>query len=376
MSADPKVWIVDDGELVEIRSLLQKAGLAFGEGEGPPDTQVQLLVTSTRHTLPDSEKRPTADTHLVVFEEESGELRTAMERSGCDLVMPHPLNAHAFTLLLSYALYEGREKRRSRRVLLTSSMKIRHERYWSDATLISLSLRGCGLITDSQLRVGRKHGLELPGSLTGQGELRLEGRILHSRPAAAGGFQSSLVFRRIDPEVQRSLAEILDQHGGGGELRPRPAPPDGGPAIGANHDDPGRSGKDREPRRFDDERGGGDRKRFTRGVLAVGPGISHVLIGRDLSAGGMRVRPDPELTLGDVLKLAVHGHPGRPAIMVKAKVVRCDGEGGMVLRFQELPDSIACSLEEMVSSLPSLPQGRQVGAAGPANILGEVLGRD
>jgi hypothetical protein len=76
-----------------------------------------------------------------------------------------------------------------------------------------------------------------------------------------------------------------------------------------------------------------------------------------------------------VIKISVHGHPGQPAIMVKARVMRDDGDQGMVLRFDELPRSIQRRLEEMVANLPGLPPGKRSDIQAPANVIGEVLGR-
>ncbi|MGI9590190.1 MAG: PilZ domain-containing protein [Myxococcota bacterium] len=365
MSAHPKIWLLDDGELFEIRCLLNDADILFGEGQPPPDVHVQLLITSARRALLDPEKRPRADVHLVLFEESSRGLRKVLERTGCDLVMALPITAQAFHLILRHRLYDGPEKRRSRRVMLSAPVKIKRGLHWGSATLISLSLRGCGIVTDSELRVGREQEVKLPASLTRASDIRLNGRVLSSRPAQGGGFETAMAFRLIDPGDRRVLVRVLE--GGGAELKPRAAKTEPPPAIGlggsVEEPDPGASGEDRRQ---------GNRKRFTRRVLAAGAGISHVLIGRDLSAGGMRVRPDADLAIGDVLKLAIHGHPGQPAIMVKATVLRDDGEDGMVLRFEELPASIAGRLEEMVARLPSLPHG------GPrtGNVVGEVLGRD
>ena len=368
MSAHPKIWLLDDGELFEIRCLLNDADIEFGEGEPPPDVAVQLLITSARRALLDPEKRPRADVHLVLFEESSRGLRKVLERAGCDLVMALPINAQAFHLVLSHSLYDGPEKRRSRRVMLSAPVKIKRGLHWGGATLISLSLRGCGIVTDSELRVGREQEVKLPASLTRAGELRLNGRVLSSRPAQGGsGFETALAFRLIDPGDRRVLVRVLDRDGGGAELKPRAAKTERAPAIGL-----GGSVEEQDPEASGEDRRQGKRKRFTRRVLAAGAGISHVLIGRDLSAGGMRVRPDADLAIGDVLKLAIHGHPGQPAIMVKATVLRDDGEDGMVLRFDELPASIASRLEEMVARLPSLPHGRRR----TGNVVGEVLGRD
>ena len=45
-------------------------------------------------------------------------------------------------------------------------------------------------------------------------------------------------------------------------------------------------------------------------VLAAGGGGARILIGRDLSSGGMRVAPCANLSVGDALKLVIYGPPG------------------------------------------------------------------
>jgi hypothetical protein len=375
MTGDRKIWILDDGELLEIRDLLRDAGIPFGEGHAPPDTRVQLLVTSARRALLDQGKGPESDTHLILLQESSPELCNVLEGSGCGLVMPLPLNIHAFTLLLNYALYEGPEKRFSRRVLLSAPVEIKRGLQWIDATLISLSLRGCGVVTDLELRIGREHELKLPTSLTAGDALTLNGRALSSRPAAGGGFESAMAFRLADAGDRRALIGILDQHGPGAELKPRVGSTGSAAAVVAEPEGLRGANPLGTANGDESERRGGERKHFTRRVVAAGSGISHVLIGRDLSSGGMRVRPDPDLEIGDVIKISVHGHPGQPAIMVKARVMRDDGDQGMVLRFDELRRSIQRRLEEMVANLPGLPPGKRSDIQAPANVIGEVLGR-
>lgn len=363
MSDSPKVWIVGGQEIDHVRGLLAQANVAFGDGATTAATRVQLLVTSARSTLLERDKLPVASTHLVVYEEASRVLRKVLERSGCDLVMRMPLNAHSFRLLLNFALYAGPEKRRSRRVVLSEPVKISFERRVHPATLVSLSLRGCGLVTEGKARVGSELRLRLPAELTGNGRLDVTSHVLSVR-ADGDTSEVSLAFRLMDVEARRTLNALIDRHASSAELRPRT----GRAARGPAHPRPGGV--------RDDERRDGPRKSFTRRVLAAGAGISHVLIGRDLSAGGMRVRPDPDLGVGDVLRLAVHGRPGQPAIMLKAVVDRDEGDDGIVLRFQDVPATIAQRLEEIVAELPALPPGKRgVVDETPATIVSEVLDR-
>jgi hypothetical protein len=165
-----------------------------------------------------------------------------------------------------------------------------------------------------------------------------------------------MAFRLMNGASRRVVAKIMQRNGAGSELRPR------------THRDTAARPPDPRP----GERRDGTRRRFTHRVLAAGTGISHVLIGRDLSAGGMRVRPDADLALGDQLKLAIHSRPGLPAIMVKAVVTRDDGDDGVLLRFRDLPDSIAARLEQIMDCLSVMPLGQRPGAR-PGTIVSEVL---
>jgi hypothetical protein len=90
----------------------------------------------------------------------------------------------------------------------------------------------------------------------------------------------------------------------------------------------------------------------------------------------MRVRPEPDLELGDEIKLAVYGRPGQPAIMLKAVVIRDEGDDGLVLRFHDVPTSIAARLEQIVAELPTLPGERPAASpAQPGVVVSEIFGR-
>ncbi len=99
-------------------------------------------------------------------------------------------------------------------------------------------------------------------------------------------------------------------------------------------------------------------------MLAAREGAAHVVIGRDLSTGGMRVAPDSSLCVGDEFKLAIYGRAGHKPMLVKAIVARDDGDAGCVLHFRDLSPRAAANLERIVESLPSLP--------GPNVVVSEI----
>jgi hypothetical protein len=365
------VLVVDDGELQDIREMLAGLDVPHAEARStdaaamPPG--LSLLVTSARHALDSGALEPRSFLHLVVYDDPSPALHKAVHRSGCDLVLQRPVNRHTFRLLVSQALYQGPERRVGRRVVLSAPVELRVDGRTRPATLIQLSLRGCGLSTHESVKIGSEIQLGLPRELTGGEPLRASGPVLSVRELkpGSGPFEVALAFRLMDAPKRRVLSDIMERHGSGAELRPRraaqPAPE---PAAASTH--PG----------VDDERRDGPRKSFNRRVLAAGAGISHMLIGRDLSSGGMRVRPEPDLELGDEIKLAVYGQPGQPAIMLKAVVIRDEGEDGLVLRFRDVSTSIAARLERIVAELPTLPmEDPAASSAQPGVVVSEILER-
>jgi len=359
------VLIVDDGDLADVRVLLDEMEVSWLEARalGGPDIpdSVSLLITNSRAALSKAGGRPEAALHVVVYDQVSRTLRKVLERSGCDLVLEKPFNEYTFRLVAEQALYAGPERRRGPRVVLSAEVKLQVGRRPRVAEVVQLSLRGCGLRTDQDVKVGRELKVTFPKELTGGTALEASGPALSVDATKDDPDQHnvSMAFRLMNGPSRRVVAKIMERHGAGAELRPR------------THRDTAARPPDPRP----GERRAGQRRRFTRRVLAASTGASRVLIGRDLSSGGMRVRPDPDLALGDVLKLAIHSRPGLPAIMVKAEVTRDDGADGVLLLFRDLPESIAARLEQIMDGLPAMQLGKRPSAS-PGVVVSEVLEHD
>ena len=121
-----------------------------------------------------------------------------------------------------------------------------------------------------------------------------------------------------------------------------------------------------------------DRRQHTRGqyesslVAENGEG-PFVLIGRDLSAGGMRIEPHPDLHVGDRFRVALHGPvPGDPFV-VRAEVVRNNGADGFGLVFDEVDAQTARELEKMIACLPDVESLEDGEIAGLGAILSEIM---
>jgi hypothetical protein len=79
--------------------------------------------------------------------------------------------------------------------------------------------------------------------------------------------------------------------------------------------------------------------------------VRQVLVGRDLSAGGVGVEPHPSLALGDPLRLAIFDTSFRVPFTVKAEVIRDDGQRGLGLRFAKPEAETSQRIGKLVSTL-------------------------
>jgi hypothetical protein len=117
-----------------------------------------------------------------------------------------------------------------------------------------------------------------------------------------------------------------------------------------------------------------DRHTITRRIIALGDEAARVLIGRDLSTGGMRIDSTPGLAMGDRLKVAVHVRPDGQPLVVSAEIVRDDGPKGMALRFVDLSPAASTYLEQMVGALPNIVESNGSGEAAGV-VISELVGR-
>jgi hypothetical protein len=107
------------------------------------------------------------------------------------------------------------------------------------------------------------------------------------------------------------------------------------------------------------------RRTFERRIIARGKGVPLVLLGRDLSAGGLCVETRRALAIGDRLQLALHAGGDVPLVM-QAEVVRAIGDDRWGLAFREISHAQQARLEQILRDQLS-PQ-----AGASALLLSEV----
>jgi len=117
-------------------------------------------------------------------------LRRVLAQSGCDVVIGRPVHPAVLNLLVSHALYSGPERRTLRRAAMAAAVKLCVDRNAREATLVQLSLRGCGLASSQSVEIGQNVEVTLPPELTGGEALTLAGHVVAAGSAASDGGRS------------------------------------------------------------------------------------------------------------------------------------------------------------------------------------------
>ena len=378
MGAHPAVLLVHDGELSDLGRVLMGLGVEVHERVGPPTPAEGArswdLVIGTPGRLIDLDAAPgRAASRIAALSADTRTARAMLARSGVRLVVRLPAHPVALRLLVLHALYRGPERRRQRRVAIGAAVRIRTGLRRRPALLVDLSLRGCRLLIGEEIAKGRRLSLQLPGSLTGGRPLVLgavAARVLEPDPRMPGTASVVAFFRSVSARTSRRLAEILTLHASGpavceagagrtlfdpGAWSSAPAP-EAPPAAAAAVPSP------REPAATDP-------------VHALGLEAARVLIGRDLSSGGMRVDRHPELGLGAEVRLALHLGVQPAPLVVRARVERDEGEQGLALAFHDLGAGERSELERTLALLPMVEMpdsGEELGGLVVSEILGGV----
>ena len=145
------------------------------------------------------------------------------------------------------------------------------------------------------------------------------------------------------------------------------------PAESSAHDcaTPQPEAQDGRDRRID------SRIPYERKIVALGEEAARVLVGQDLSQGGMRIGPNETVSIGDVLRVALHCGSELEPLVVLADVMRDDGDEGLSLTFKDLSPTATDHLEKIIASskpIQATSKGGDFEESTTANIIiGEML---
>jgi hypothetical protein len=391
MGAHPAVLVVHDGELPELGRVLVGLGVEVHEriGTATPAERARNwdLVLGTPSRLIELDEGPgQAACRIAALCADTRTARAILARSGVRLVVRLPVHPAALRLLVLHSLYRGPERRRQPRVGIGAAVRIRSGLRRRPALLVDLSLRGCRLLVANPPPRGRRLSLSVPGSVAGGRPLALVAvvaRVLEPDARMPGVTALVALFQGVSERDSRRLAEIVASHASGpatcdpGSEAPLVDPREwpSAPPVAAR---PEAAAPDPAEEATAEIQQGEPRAAPASPpadlVLALGLEAARVLIGRDLSAGGMRIDPHPDLGEGDELRLALHLGVQPEPVVVRARVLRDEGERGLALAFHDLGAGERRELERTLSLLPMIEMpdsGEELGGLVVSEILGD-----
>lgn len=372
MADGPSVLIVDDGELGDVRAILEDLGVDFAHLRGAAvparlDPPRRLFVATARRSAV-AEGWPPRDAggpqKVGVVGEDSNALRDALRRMGFDFLVRPPVHREALRLLVLRALYTGEERRSEPRVLVGAEVTCRTGFRRRNATLIELSLRGARLLANRPFGLGSRLTLQLPREIGGDPAASLRAKVLRVEEGGSprvAEYVVALGFEGLKPAQERALEAALERCAAG------PLAVDSGAGEAALAAAAQSGGPERRRQR---------RAAFSGEVVTLHDEARRVLLGRDISPDGMRIEAQPDLAPGAVLQLAIYAAAGEPPISVRARVSRNDGVAGVALRFEELSRGAVRRIEELVARLPSVEPLQDGECAALGSVVSRVLAEE
>jgi hypothetical protein len=372
----PPVLIVDDGELDDIREILAELEVEFAllRGGAIPDKVAPpsrlFIATPRRALLAQSWKKPKPGVpgplRVGIVAEDSNTLRTMLRRLGFQLLIRRPVNLYALRLILLRAIYEGEERRVEDRVPIGAPVAFRSGFQRRPGLVAELSQRGGRLLSSDPPRPGSRITLQLdvPGT---ERKLSLRARVVRADDEPLPDGMHAVGFSFDESEHSPDLDRVLQHYRSG------PA------QLVTEFDEP--RDADAESRlplaapSSDAERRKHERFVFRSEVIGLSEEAATVLVGHDLSIGGMRVTGARGLEPGMRLRLAVFGAPNEEPILVRGEVTRSEA-GALGLRFVDVGAEAAARLERLVAHLPSVESLDLDEAEGLGAVVTRIVGLD
>lgn len=357
MSIGPSVLLLDDGELDDVRALLEELRADFvhmrgGEIPDQLDPPRNLFIATSRRAMVARQWHTGSEgpTKIGIVSEDSNTLRNMLRRIGFDLLVRRPVHPFALRLLLLRSLYCGDERRREDRKPIGCEVSFRMGLRRFNGVLADLSLRGCRLLSKRALGVGSRLTLQLAKELTGTKPLSLRAVVVRAidEPEDGGEYSYGVGFDQPSPEQRQQIGEILKARESGPAVLSKEAAEAAGASLGAPSGGTPLAGPGSE-----DNRRKHQRASFEREVVMLDDEASRVLVGRDISVGGMQVDPQPGLEPGTEMDLAIYGAAREEPFIVHARVVRSSDQS-IALEFDQLPPAVAARLEALVGHLPAV----------------------
>jgi len=359
MEATPSVLLLDDGELQPIVSVLDTLGCNYVRIRGGSlDTNISLprdlILATARRAMahlappPPDSSRPV---RVAISSEDCTTLRTQLRLLGFEYLIRQPLHIEALERLLVRILsYSGTERRRSSRHALRCEVRLQTSKRNDHAMLTEISRHGCLISCAREIPPGMHVELTLPQSATRGNAIPLHGQVVRVlRDEAVEVWNAAVEFEALEHTVAASLEELLW-------------------LLERTHETE-RKPQEIEAEELDLERRSVARRSFGNEILSAIDETRRTLIGKDLSLGGMRVEPRPELVPGKALRVALFGPETDETLMLAAHVARNDGSTGVALLFDPMSPEAKRKLEALIIGMPAIEALQD----GESDALGTVL---
>ena len=364
------VVVIDEGELTAIEILLRSLGAATHRmrwgaqtepfaWEAPP----RLVIVSARVALAVSLSDAVLGSGalgIAVCDSDASTLRAQLRRQGYDLAVQRSAHPATLRLLLASLLFQKRERRAARRRAFGAPIRFWRGFRRTHGVLLELSPKNASLLLPQALPAGTRLTVRLAATHAAGRALALPAVVARSSPAEVGALVA-VRFSQLAPRKSARLEALVKQL----ELSGPVPQPTGRRAF---------DGALRERPRS--ERRGGARVPLAQQALALDErtGVARdVLFGSDLSLGGMRIEPHPQLARGAQLRLALQPPGGAPPVTLAAEVARDDGERGLVLRFVAVSPITRLALERILDAAAEVERTRRTRAADERLVLGTLV---
>lgn len=343
--------LAHEGELSDLRALIEELGTPFVErpaGLVAEDLESAWdLVIATPKQMLALYENPTHEprAQIAVLDHDSRTLHTKLSRAGIRQMVRRPVHPAALRALILHALYRGPERRMEQRVAIGAAIRFRVGWKASPGILADLSLGGCRLLSGTRVPRGRVLRLRVPAAIAGGRSFAVKARVQRWELAQPGQYEMTAIFEQPSAAQRRKLRATIVAHREG-------------PALFEASPTPARPSEEADEILLDvPDRRAEARRELDRRVIALGEEAARVLIGRDISVGGMRVDANPLIEVGREFQLAVHVGDRPLPLVLPARVHRDDGERGAVLVFHDLAPEARDCLVGMIEQLPLVESG-------------------
>jgi hypothetical protein len=407
-AAGKVVLLARDRELSAFGEIIDELGLPIERCvTGLPDEEqfedVVLVVATAQRLLESSPPHlscwpPT----IVVVQDTSKTLSAHLHRIGASTILRQPVHPQALRLLLLHSIYHGPERRTRQRTPIGHRVRVGSGLFKHTATLLELSPSGARIEIARTPKLGTALRVQLGRELTLGRPINLSTKVVRQidKPVDADQGLPEIGLSILNAsEHMNTIQAIIDRHSNGPAVWKTNGPKldtrrgsahdsrdvtiEGGHVARLLAEKFDRDGIQEESRESNasqlasSERRAQPRVPYSRRIVALDEEAARVLIGCDLSPGGMRVISNEGIVVGDVMKVALHCGNQLEPLVVMVRALRDDPKDGLVLGFENLSERQREHLEKIITESGTFRATQTVDSAetnqNDALVVGAVL---